>query len=1249
MENRNNEETTKSWDQFKTSTVKTEDETNSTCLTVAQLFCCTLLAAFVLGFALLSKVSLLLIISATSDASVYFTNKPFSHLILGCVLVVPSTLTAAKCLWNLTFRSESLLPASSLITVCLLEAVASFGTTMLVVVCLPQFDILTNVFISNSIYLIPLVLQVISLKFIHQLRITIPLAGLLFLICGYILFITGQILYLKEHDKIYLGLIVLFSVLTSLTWWENFISNWKHPIFRHLRYDLDKSRNVLSLCISVVRIVVTACVVGALIPIRELEWATISDVASHEIRIILGLFGVQAVASMLCSWFGGVACKVHAVKRSFGLPLILNTPVMLTFLLVVFRIHHNEFLQTNNNFNISDFCANSRTAVNETVSVDILFSEIIRSICEQGDLVNMVSVGLVGAAGALWWVGLIFTTIYVWTQNVNRIQRTSETFVRRVYEAAFLEQSMLLNKRYHINQRHTEESDPRKKEKMMIYICATMWHETAEEMIRVVSSLFRLDRFKEKHWATSDKSDDSFDFEVHIMFDDAFTNVTDREAGTRKRVINEFLESLIQAINKTYRAFQGNNGTSSSKEGDRMTPAKVISTPYGGRLSYILPCGSGLHVHMKDKQLIRNRKRWSQVMYMYYLLGWKLYRKHYISKQLHPEIKAKLCSYLEREKMNTYILALDGDTEFQPSAVTQLIDRLRRYPKVGAACGRIHPTGFGPMVWYQKFEYAIGHWLQKTAEHALGCVLCSPGCFSLFRAAALMDDNVLKKYTMKPVTAMDHLQYDQGEDRWLCLLMLQQGWRIEYCAGSDSYTNAPQEFKEFFNQRRRWDPSKIANTIDMLGRGVETAKKNPSLSKLFLLYQVIFMVASLIAPATVCLMVGVVMTYVFNWDPIGALIFSIIVPTFYLIICLTTKPDTQIAVGAVLSLLYAFLMIAALFSIIGLILLEGTILTPTGIFITSMTVLYFVSAVLHPMEFPLIAYGPLYFICIPSGALILAIYTFTNLNITSWGTRESATNVQNKDGNNDVSKVKFFKQWKYYSWYIDCVVRARQKPKESMLLETPASINTTKEVKEEDLPLQYCWISELTNATPNTCFIEDEMEEDESLFWSEMIKGYLEPLKNDKNQIEQAKKDLLSLRNKAVFIYVIINLLWLVGTFILQLMSSTLRIYVPKFYNGEIIPNEYIEIEPLGIIFLLSFALILILQFLAMLYHRVYAVIHLMSIALTESKPSKHGHHSNAFKKEGDVEASEKKKTSIATITSIRRYSELTDAGLITE
>ena len=97
---------------------------------------------------------------------------------------------------------------------------------------------------------------------------------------------------------------------------------------------------------------------------------------------------------------------------------------------------------------------------------------------------------------------------------------------------------------------------------------------------------------------------------------------------------------------------------------------------------------------------------------------------------------------------NCFLLTLDGDIDFQPNAVSLLVDLMKKNKNLGAACGRIHPVGTGPMVWYQLFEYAIGHWLQKATEHMIGCVMCSPGCFSLFRAKALMDDNVMRRYDL---------------------------------------------------------------------------------------------------------------------------------------------------------------------------------------------------------------------------------------------------------------------------------------------------------------------------------------------------------------------------------------------------------------------------------------------------------------------------------------------------------------------
>lgn len=62
--------------------------------------------------------------------------------------------------------------------------------------------------------------------------------------------------------------------------------------------------------------------------------------------------------------------------------------------------------------------------------------------------------------------------------------------------------------------------------------------------------------------------------------------------------------------------------------------------------------------------------------------------------------------------------------------------------------------------------------------------------------------------------------------------------------------------QEFFNQRRRWGPSTMANILDLLTSWRSTVKKNSSLSMLYILYQLLIFVSSILGPATIILLIA---------------------------------------------------------------------------------------------------------------------------------------------------------------------------------------------------------------------------------------------------------------------------------------------------------------------------------------------------------------------------------------------------------
>ena len=401
----------------------------------------------------------------------------------------------------------------------------------------------------------------------------------------------------------------------------------------------------------------------------------------------------------------------------------------------------------------------------------------------------------------------------------------NDIFLHPTFEAFNLGVNHLLNRRLR-DRLAKEEFGERQDHEPYIFICTTLWHEERVEMETLLRTLVRLISHQtKKREKLRELKKECYDFEINIFFDNTFDtrktceekpdDLLDEDIHEWKSVNMwvGWFSDILHTVLKNY-------GMESS-----WTYAQVFPTPYGGRIVYNI-CGTPFNIHLKDAEEVMKGKRWSQIMYLYYLFGWKIDACQMVNSK---GIKLK--------KENCYLLALDGDVDFEAVDFELVLARMVKNPDVAACCNQIHPCGKGPLVWFQRFEYAVGHWFQKASEHVLGCVLCSPGCFSLVRVSFLMNDNVMAMYRSFAYNAITKLMMDQGEDRWLCTLVLLSGGRIEFEAGSHCQTFAPEDLETFYKQRRRWGPSTAVNIFELISKSELAVASNPYITGAYVFYQ----------------------------------------------------------------------------------------------------------------------------------------------------------------------------------------------------------------------------------------------------------------------------------------------------------------------------------------------------------------------------------------------------------------------------
>lgn len=151
----------------------------------------------------------------------------------------------------------------------------------------------------------------------------------------------------------------------------------------------------------------------------------------------------------------------------------------------------------------------------------------------------------------------------------------------------------------------------------------------------------------------------------------------------------------------------------------------------------------------------------------------------------------------------------------------------------------------------------------------------------------------------------------------------------------------------------------------------------------------LILAGNILGPGTILLMLVGAFNSAFKVDNWTALYLNLIPILAFILCCLFTPPKFQVLTALVISLMYGLVMMAVLVGVT-MEIKDNGFLSPSSLFLIVTAGEIVVAGILHPQEIFCLFSGVIYYVTIPSMYLLLIIYSFCNLHIVSWGTREVA-------------------------------------------------------------------------------------------------------------------------------------------------------------------------------------------------------------------------------------------------------------------
>ena len=175
-----------------------------------------------------------------------------------------------------------------------------------------------------------------------------------------------------------------------------------------------------------------------------------------------------------------------------------------------------------------------------------------------------------------------------------------------------------------------------------------------------------------------------------------------------------------------------------------------------------------------------------------------------------------------------FLFQIDADTVVAPDSANRMVAAFLEDSRLIGICGETALTNakssFITMI--QVYEYYISHNLTKAFESLFGSVTCLPGCFSMYRVRAaetgkplFVSREVVEAYANIRVDTL-HMKnlLHLGEDRYLTTLLMKyhSKYKTKYTLHARAWTVAPDSWKIFMSQRRRWINSTVHNLIELI-------------------------------------------------------------------------------------------------------------------------------------------------------------------------------------------------------------------------------------------------------------------------------------------------------------------------------------------------------------------------------------------------------------------------------------------------